>query len=122
MIGTFDATISARVVNAVELCFRVHFIDDGGGCPSLGSINEGRYRRRRASKSSEWKRETVSEREAVSEEFRWVGGGGTARGIPKEAASRMVTVVSGGGVDGLASKAGEAAWASDLRGNAPRYT
>lgn len=37
--------------------------------------------------------------------------GRTARGVPEEATSRMVTVVSGGGVDRLASKAAKATWA-----------
>lgn len=37
--------------------------------------------------------------------------GRTARGVPEEAASRMVTVVSGGGVDRLASKVAKATWA-----------
>lgn len=36
------------------------------------------------------------------------------RGIPEEAASRMATVVKGEGVERLASKVGEVAWAVDL--------
>lgn len=45
--------------------------------------------------------------------FRWVEGDGTARGIPEEAASRMATAVSGGGVEGLALRPVKAAWAGE---------
>ena len=46
--------------------------------------------------------------------FRWVGG--TAREMFEEVVSRMSVVASGdeGGVDDLASRAGEAAWVGDL--------
>ena len=45
---------------------------------------------------------------------RWEGGLVVARGISAEAAARMATAGSAGGVDGLTSKAGEAVWAGGL--------
>lgn len=50
--------------------------------------------------------------------LKYLGGGGTARGIPEEVTSRMVTAESDGGMERLASGADEAAWASDLTSKA----